>query len=191
MSDYGSTGPFDSQSLEQVRPYVDLGALRIEPRSGLSISVSVDEQSSRIVAVTLDLTHSKLEVMAFAAPKSDGIWSVVRASIANNIVAQGGQVEETVGPIGVQLEAKLPLFDEQGRPSGFRLARYIGFDGPRWCLRGTVGGAALTDLKAEAEIIEVFRSIVVHRGDDPLPPNEPLPLTVPSGSVVPPSLKQS
>jgi hypothetical protein len=56
-------------------------------------------------------------------------------------------------------------------------------------LRGTVSGAALNDPKASAEIDDVFRSVVVHRGDAPLPPGEALPLSVPAGSVLPPGMK--
>lgn len=184
-------GPFDSSSVDSVNPYIDFGALRITPRPELSISVEVEEQSGKVVALTLDLSDSKLQLIPLAAPKSDGIWAEVRQSIAKNVVAQGGEVEESVGPLGVQLDAKLPLVDEQGRPSGYRLARFVGVDGPRWCLRGTIGGAALGDLKAEADIVELFRSVVVHRGDDPLPPSEPLALNVPNGSVVPPGLKNA
>lgn len=189
MIESAPTGPFDSAHVDQVRPYIDFGSLRIEPRPDISVSVEVDEVSGRIVAITIDQNGSKLQVMAFAAPRNEGIWSDIRTSIAANVDAQGGSADETFGPLGVQLDARLPLVDEQGRPSGFRLARFIGFDGPRWCLRGTIGGLALTDIRAEADLIDVFKSIVVHRGDAPLPPSEALELKLPDGSVVPPGLK--
>jgi hypothetical protein len=182
-------GPFDSEQQQDVRPYVDFGSIRIEPKPDLQISVEVEDQTSRVVAVTLDYQNSKLQVMAFAAPKTEGIWSDIRAAVAQNIVAQGGEVEEGYGAIGAELVAKLPLVDDQSRAAGYRLARFIGFDGPRWCLRGTVGGAAMTDPKAAADINDLFRSIIVHRGDTPLPPGEALPLNVPVGSVLPPGMK--
>lgn len=185
----GSLGPFDSEQLEDVRPYIDFGSIRIEPKPDLQLSVEVEEGTSRVVAVTLDYANSKLQLMAFAAPRSEGIWSDIRAAVASNIVAQGGEVEEGYGAIGAELIAKLPLVDDQGRAAGYRQARFIGFDGPRWCLRATVGGAALTDPKAAAEINDLFRSVIVHRGETPLPPGEPLPLSVPSGSVLPPGMK--
>jgi hypothetical protein len=182
-------GPFDSEQRQDVRPYVDFGSIRIEPKPDLQISVEVEDQTSRVVAVTLDYQNSKLQLMAFAAPKTEGIWSDIRAAVAQNIVAQGGEVEEGYGAIGAELVAKLPLVDDQSRAAGYRLARFIGFDGPRWCLRGTVGGAAMTDPKAAADINDLFRSIIVHRGDTPLPPGEALPLNVPVGSVLPPGMK--
>jgi hypothetical protein len=182
-------GPFDSEQLEDVRPYVDFGAIRIEPRSDLGISVEVEDNTNRVVAITLDYADSKLQLMAFAAPRSEGMWADIRAAVAQNIIAQGGEVEEGFGALGAELIAKLPLISEDGRPAGHRLARFVGFDGPRWCLRGTIGGAAMTDPKAAADMNDIFRSVIVHRGDTPLPPGEALALSVPTGSVLPPGMK--
>ena len=182
-------GPFDSEHLQDVRPYIDFGAIRVEPQADLQMSVEVEEGTSRVVAVTLDYANSKLQLMAFAAPRTEGIWSEIRSAVAANIVAQGGEVEEGYGAIGAELLARLPLVDDQGRSAGYRQARFIGFDGPRWCLRGTVGGAALTDPKSAADINDLFRSVIVHRGETPLPPGEALPLNVPTGSVLPPGMK--
>ncbi|MFM6977469.1 MAG: DUF3710 domain-containing protein [Micrococcales bacterium] len=184
-----SLGPFDSEDASAVRPYLDFGSLRIEPRNDVSISVEVEEGTSKVVAVTLDHADSKLQLMVFAAPRSEGIWSEIRSAISANIEAQGGTVEEGYGPVGIELRAKLPLVDDQSRPAGFRQARFIGFDGPRWCLRGTISGAALIDQNAASAIHELFRSVVVFRGDTPLPPSEALPLSVPAGSVLPPGMK--
>ncbi|MEN9342664.1 MAG: hypothetical protein RIR24_251 [Actinomycetota bacterium] len=186
---FGQNGPYDSESIEQVRPYVDFGSLRIEPISNLAMSVEVDESTNRVIAVTLDYANSKLQLMPFAAPRSEGLWAEIRNAVAQNIRAQGGEVEEGYGALGAELVAKLPLVDDTGRAAGHRLARFIGFDGPRWCLRGTVSGAALTDTKAAAEINDLFRSVVVHRADTPMPPGEALPLSVPAGSVLPPGMK--
>jgi hypothetical protein len=169
VNDYSTLGPFDSEQLDDVRPYIDFGSIRVEPMSDLSISVDVEDGTSRVVAVTLDYSNSKLQLMAFAAPKTEGIWSDIRSAVAQNILA--------------------PLVDDQGRAAGHRLARFVGFDGPRWCLRGTIGGAAMTDPKAAADINDLFRSVIVHRGDTPLPPGEALPLSVPAGSVLPPGMK--
>ncbi|MEY4320092.1 MAG: hypothetical protein RLZZ471_33 [Actinomycetota bacterium] len=184
-----SLGPFDSNDVIGVRPYLDFGSIRVEPRNDVSISVEVEEGSNKVVAVSLDHADSKLQLMAFAAPRSEGIWSDIRSAIVQNVESQGGTVEEGYGPVGVELRAQLPLVDDQGRPAGFRLARFIGFDGPRWCLRGTISGAALNDQNAATAIHDLFRSVVVHRGETPLPPSEALPLSVPAGSVLPPGMK--
>lgn len=184
-----SLGPFDSEDVVEVRPYLDFGSIRIEPRNDVAISVEVEDGTSKVVAVTLDHADSKLQLMAFAAPKSEGIWSEVRTAIAQNVESQGGTVEEGYGPVGIELRAQLPLVDDSGRSVGFRQARFIGFDGPRWCLRGTISGAAIVDQAAASAIHDLFRAVVVHRGDTPLPPSEPLTLSVPAGSVLPPGMK--
>lgn len=182
-------GPHDSAQIESVRPYVDFGALRIEPIADLGMSVEVEDGTNRVIAVTLEYANSKLQLMAFAAPRNEGLWQDIRTAVSQNIKSQGGQVEEGYGALGAELVAKLPLVDDTGRAAGHRLARFIGFDGPRWCLRGTVSGAALTDPKASAEISDLFRTVVVHRGDTALPPGEALTLSVPVGSVLPPGMK--
>ena len=64
--------------------------------------------------------------------------------------------------------------------AGKRIARFIGVDGPRWFLRGVVGGAAATDVEAAAQIEDLFRSIVVVRGTTPMPPRDLIPLRMPA-----------
>ncbi|MSZ10210.1 MAG: DUF3710 domain-containing protein, partial [Actinobacteria bacterium] len=49
-----------------------------------------------------------------------------------------------------------------------------------------VGGAALTDPRAAADIDDLFRSVVVVRDDVPMPPKDLLPLTLPAGTVAQP-----
>jgi hypothetical protein len=60
----------------------------------------------------------------------------------------------------------------------------FGFSGDRWLLRGTISGAAISDLEQKSELEDVFRGIVVKRGETPLPPREVLPLELPLGSIV-------
>jgi Protein of unknown function (DUF3710) len=57
--------------------------------------------------------------------------------------------------------------------------RFVGFDGPRWFLRGVFSGPAATDA-AQAQVLEtVLTSIVVVRGIDPMAPRDPLQLRLP------------
>ena len=44
-------GPFDDSEANAVRPYIDLGGIKILPREGLNLRLEVEEQSKRIVAV--------------------------------------------------------------------------------------------------------------------------------------------
>jgi hypothetical protein len=148
--------------------------------------LEVEEATQRIVAVSMDYEGSSLQLQAFAAPKTDGIWHEIRGQMCESISAQGGETEERVGSFGPELIAKLPLIDEAGKKTGHRLARFIGVDGPKWFLRGVIGGAALNDARAAANIDDLFRSVVVVREDAPLPPKDLLTLTIPGGTVAPP-----
>lgn len=185
-ADRRTGGPFDISEIQDVKPYVDFGAIRVATRENLQMRLEVEESTQRIVAVSMDLNGSSLQLQAFAAPKNEGIWHEIRSQMRQSISAQGGETEERVGSLGPELIAKIPLNDESGAKTGHRLARFIGVDGPKWFLRGVIGGAALNDSKAAADIDDLFRSVVVIRGEVPLPPKDLLTLTIPGGTVAPP-----
>ncbi|WP_149085404.1 MULTISPECIES: DUF3710 domain-containing protein [Microbacterium] len=171
-------GPFDDSEANPVRPYIDLGGIKILPREGLNLRLEVEEQSKRIVAVGLDYAESSLQVQPFAAPRSGGLWDETRVQLRDQVKAQGGRVEEREGPLGKELLAEVPAAASEG--SGLRLARFIGIDGPRWFLRGVIGGAAASDPEAGAKVEDLFRSIVVVRGGAPMPPRDLIPLKMPA-----------
>lgn len=185
-ADRRSAGPLDVAEVQGVKPYVDFGSLRIPSRENLSMRLEVEESSQRIVAVSVDFGGSSLQLQAFAAPKNEGVWHEIRSQMRESISGQGGETEERVGSLGPELIAKIPLNDETGNKAGHRLARFVGVDGPKWFLRGVIGGAALNDSRAAADIDDLFRSVVVVRGEVALPPKDLLPLTVPGGTVLPP-----
>src|SRR5919106_3772998 len=126
-----STGPFDVSEISSRDGYVDLGALLIAPREGLQLRLEVEEATQRVVAVTMDLNGSSLQLQAFAAPRSEGLWDEIREQIGQSVGGQGGQVEEVQGAFGTELIAKLPAGGADGS-HGYRVARFIGVDGPRW-----------------------------------------------------------
>ncbi|MGB4135503.1 MAG: DUF3710 domain-containing protein, partial [Microbacterium sp.] len=57
--------------------------------------------------------------------------------------------------------------------------RFVGVDGPRWFLRGVIGGDAASDPAAAEQVEDLFRSIVVVRGATPMPPRDLIPLKMP------------
>lgn len=179
-----STGPFDVSEIENQDGYVDLGALLIPPREGLQLRLEVEEATQRVVAVTMDLAGSSLQLQAFAAPRSEGLWDEIREQIGQSVGSQGGQVEEIQGPFGSELIAKLPASTSDGS-QGYRVARFIGVDGPRWFLRGVLGGEAALDRDVAAELEGMFRQIVVVRGENPMPPRDLLQLRLPRDSAAP------
>src|SRR6478735_10659520 len=109
-----SAGPHDVADIDNQDGYVDLGALLIAPREGLQLRLEVEEATQRVVAVTMDLEGSSLQLQAFAAPRSEGLWEEIREQIGQSVGGQGGQVEEIPGDYGVGRVAKRPA----GAPDG-------------------------------------------------------------------------
>ncbi|WP_175986235.1 DUF3710 domain-containing protein [Microbacterium tenebrionis] len=173
-----SEGPFDESEANPVRPYIDLGGIKILPREGLNLRLEVEEQSKRIVAVGLDYADSSLQVQPFAAPRTLGLWHETRMQLVDQVRQQGGRVEEREGPLGKELLAEVPGPASEG--SNLHLARFVGVDGPRWFLRGVIGGAAASAPEAAAKVEDLFRSIVVVRGGSPMPPRDLIPLKMPA-----------
>lgn len=176
--DRATAGPFDDTEANPVRPYIDLGGIKVLPREGLNLRLEVEEQTKRIVAVGLDYANSSLQVQPFAAPRTRGLWEETRMQLRDQIRTQGGRVEEREGALGRELLAEVPMTAAEG--SGMRLARFIGVDGPRWFLRGVIGGEAASDPAAAEQVEDLFRSIVVVRGGSPMPPRDLIPLKMPS-----------
>ncbi|HWM34976.1 MAG TPA: DUF3710 domain-containing protein [Pseudolysinimonas sp.] len=175
-ADRASSGPLDESEANAVRPYVDLGGVKILPRPDLRVRLEVEEGGKRVVAVALDFQDSSLQVQPFAAPRNSGLWHEIREQIAAQIAQQGGTTAASDGPFGPELRAELPPAAGASAP---RVARFIGVDGPRWFLRGVISGRAASDPAAAGPIEDLFRSIVVVRGSSPMPPRDLIPLHVP------------
>ncbi|MDQ6937670.1 MAG: DUF3710 domain-containing protein [Actinomycetota bacterium] len=167
-----TTGPYDVADAPQDETMrIDLGALRV-PASELEMRVEVDE-AQQIVAVTLVGQHGHMQLGAFAAPRSEGIWAEVRAEIAASIAEQKGSTADAAGDFGQELRGRLPA------DGGLTPVRFVGVDGPRWLLRAMIVGAAAVDAKKAEPFIDLLRDVVVVRGTDPLPVREPIPLRLP------------
>lgn len=176
------TGPLDVQEANAVRPYVDLGGVKIPPREGLGLRLEVEEGTGRVVAVGLDFANSSLQVQPFAAPRSSGLWHEIREQIEQQILAQGGTTRVVDGVFGPELLAQIPAQAGPGQPQVNRIARFIGVDGPRWFLRGVISGDGALDPQVGAAMEELFRSVVVVRGSSPMPPRDLIPLHMPQGA---------
>lgn len=184
--DRESAGPFDASEVDFNGSFVNLGSIQIPTKAGLQVRLEVEEPSQRVVAVTLEYDDSSLQLQAFAAPKSEGLWHSIRQQLEDSVLSQGGAVENRVGSLGPELLAKLPILNDAGSQIGTRYSRFVGVDGPKWFLRGVISGAAITDPKASAELDDLFRSVTICRDSTPLPPGDLLPLRLPGGTVAPP-----
>jgi hypothetical protein len=75
-----TTGPFDiTDAPDDELARVDLGALHV-PVSELELRLDVSETQD-VVSVTLVGANGQMQLGAFAAPRSEGIWDEVRAEI--------------------------------------------------------------------------------------------------------------
>jgi hypothetical protein len=158
-------------------PRLDLGCLRVPVLPGTEVRVEMNEAQQPIAATIVHGTNS-LQVLAFAAPRHSGIWDEVRAEIAESVRADGGQVSEVEADFGTELHTRVRSEATPGQVTEQQL-RFVGFDGPRWFLRGVFSGPAATH-PAQAEVLEtVLTSIVVVRGIDPMAPRDPLQLRLP------------
>ncbi|MET9272414.1 DUF3710 domain-containing protein [Kribbella sp. NPDC003557] len=184
-ADPRAEGPFDSSEVDaadlEAEDRIDLGALVVTGMPGMELGLQVDEQSGVVQAVLLMLDDSALELRAFAAPKTTGIWDEVRQEIAAEAARMGGTATETDGPFGTELVLVVPVEDPEGQVFS-QTSRVIGVDGPRWLLRGTVLGRAAVEPDAAEPMEATLRNVVVVRGNEPMAVRESLPLQLPPGA---------
>lgn len=171
-------GPWDVEEVPDRGDRLDLGPLWVPRRDGMELRMEVDKASRVVTGAALALHGSTLQLQAFAAPRSAGIWDEIRSEIAESVTRQGGTVDDLPGPFGRELLARLPVRTAEGR-TGHRPARFVGFDGPRWFLRGVISGRAAVDPEKARELEAVFADVVVVRGDRPRAPRDLLALTLP------------
>ncbi len=163
--DREGNGPYDSSEVDLGEDdRLDLGALRIRGVAGMELRLEVDESADQVVGATAVIADSAVQLQAFAAPRSMGIWDEIRSEIAESILAQGGTADEVQGDLGTELRTRMPSAGPDGR-TVFAPARFTGVDGPRWFLRAVFSGRAAIDDEAAAPLLEVVRSVVVVRGD--------------------------
>jgi hypothetical protein len=173
-------GPWDISEVDDPgSSRVNMGALWIPGRAGLEVRAEADPSGEAVIAVVLVLGESALQVVPFAAPRSEGIWTDVRTEIRAGITKDGGTADEVDGPFGPELRTNVQVKGPGGVSTAQR-ARFIGVDGPRWFLRGVLTGEAAVSEEAATDLLELFRNVVVVRGADAMAPRDPIPLRLPT-----------
>ncbi|WP_369146989.1 DUF3710 domain-containing protein [Streptomyces sp. R44] len=182
-------GPWDiSEVAKPDEGRVDLGGIFVPGVEGMELRVEV--AGDAIVAATVVLRDSAVQLQAFAAPKNEGIWGEVRDEIATGIVQQGGAIDEVEGPLGWELRAQVPVQLPDGN-RGVQLVRFVGVDGPRWFLRGVISGQGAVQPEAAGLLEQIVRDTVVVRGEGPMAPRDPIVLKLPNDAqMVPDGVQQ-
>jgi len=170
--------PFDRSEIEDDSNYLNLGAIWLRGSQGMELRLEVNEQEQQITGVTAVIGDSAVQLQAFAAPRTEGVWIDIRNEIAASIVDSGGTAEVVTGEFGEELLTRMPQAGADGR-TVFMPARFVGIDGPRWFLRAVVSGRAAIEPEAAEAVHDVIRTAVVDRGGDAMPPRELLPLRLP------------
>lgn len=173
-----SGGPWDVDEVGSTDGYIDLGALWLPAMDGMELRLEVEEETNRVISATAQIGASAVQLQAFAAPRSAGIWDEIRDEIAQSIRGQGGEADQTPGPFGTELLARVPGAGPGGRPA-LQPARFAGVDGPRWFLRAVFHGPAAFSEDDARPLEKLVRAAVVVRGGEAMAPRELLTLTVP------------
>ena len=178
----GGIGPWDVNDDVPQGERIDFGSMHVPVTEGCEVQVSMaDDQAAWVTVVRGD---SGLQLQAFAAPKTGGLWADVRQEIADEVAKAGGRSEEADGPFGVEVHARIaPPEPVPGVPGGLHPVRFLGVDGPRWFLRGVISGPAARQPEVAAPLEQVFADVVVVRGDHPVPPRDMLEIQLPAEAL--------
>ncbi|HEY2552168.1 MAG TPA: DUF3710 domain-containing protein [Streptosporangiaceae bacterium] len=171
------SGPWDSSQDYPQRTRIDFGSMLVPTAEGIDIQVSMAEDQG--IWITVLHRGSELQLQAFAAPKSSGLWDEVREEIAAEVAKSGGDSQERSGRFGAELLARVRPQAEGQQAAQLQPIRFLGADGPRWFLRGMVTGPAVRQDSAAAPLEEIFADVVVVRGDHPAPPRDQLMIQLP------------
>jgi Protein of unknown function (DUF3710) len=202
--DWRSSGPYDITEVDSIEsteesPKIDLGSLILTAVPGSELRLQVAEESGEIVSAMLVIEtiveppasanqkpqtySSALELGAYAAPRSGGLWAELRDEISRSATEAGGTASLGEGPFGVELRRLIPVTTPDGE-EGYQPSRMWVAEGPRWLLRGIVYGQAAIEDDAEsavvADVLDAFRQVIVRRGDDAMAPGDLLPLAMPT-----------
>ncbi len=202
--DWRTEGPWDISEVDDLTgtdqaPKIDLGSLIVTGVPGSELRLQVAEETQEIVSAMLIIEtavetasdgasrpqkfSSALELGAYAAPRSGGLWAELREEISAAATAAGGSASLREGPFGVELHRFIPVTTPDGE-QGYQPSRMWVAEGPRWLLRGIVYGQAAVEEDLEspvvADVLSAFRQVVVRRGDEAMAPGDLLPLNMPA-----------
>jgi hypothetical protein len=107
-ADHLEDGPYDEADAPE-EDRIDLGGLLVPTIDGMELRMEVDQRTSAVTGANLVIEGSSLQVQAFAAPKSRGLWEDVRSSLRESVVKQGGTAETRPGVFGTELITRLPV----------------------------------------------------------------------------------
>ena len=178
-------GPWDSSERTpgDDPAYINLGPLIVRVRVGIDVQMPTDNDGGEIGSVVLVTDDAALELRAFAATRSGGLWNDVRDDLILEVERLNGECEQVDGLFGPELRVKVPVDLPDGE-KGFQPSRIVGIEGPRWLLRATFLGDAGLNPSDEGILMDTLLDVIVDRGAEPRIPRESLLLTLPASATV-------
>lgn len=170
-------GPYDASQIPDDLERIDVGAILVAPVEGLELRLQVNE-AEEVSSVMLATGEGAMELQAFSAPRSGGLWADVRPQLAGDVERRGGTWEEREGPWGTELLCRLPVQMPDGG-EGVQPSRFIGVEGDRWLLRVTLLGRPAFEVEGLDVWEKALALVAVRRGETAMPVGRPLPLTMP------------
>ena len=167
-------GPYDvSDAPDDERGRLNLGALHLPAVAGVEVHLQAGPDG-QVQQILLAHGGSRLQLGAFAAPRTEGIWDEVRETLRSALQANGSKPTEIEGEYGVELTARV------SDGSNTVDVRHVGIDGPRWFVHGVYIGSAALDPSRAGPLRDILHGLVVDRGTDAMPVQEALPLRLPA-----------
>lgn len=163
-------GPYDAGDDydETVRRF-DCGGLLIPAAAEIELHMH-PESDGVFSTVSLVDGGSVMELRALAAPRNEPFWRSERERIRAELRRASRAVEEVDGEYGIELRIG---------SGGRKAVAIVGIVGPRWLLVAQFSGQAGGGVANAPALLGVLRETVVVRGATPMPPGEPLPLSLP------------
>ena len=139
-------GPFDLSEVVKLDNLIDFGAIKLpNVNRNLSIKVELEEDTRRLVALTLQTQGSMLQVSLFSAPKNNAVWQEVLEVLTASLESQKAQVDSVIGNFGRELLVTMPA-PNPAAENELQQIRFVGVDGRRRPFRRSITAMALTNL---------------------------------------------
>lgn len=183
--DWRVEGPYDFEEVdldEDEIERLDFGAMIVTPPPNCEIRLQVAEGTETIMSVLVVVGESAMELSAFAAPRTPGLWTEIRDQIVEQTLHAGGSADCVQGPFSTELIRNVPVQLPDGKRA-FQPSRTWVAEGPRWLLRGVLMGRGALSGEIDDDVVgplfDAFSDVIVHRDDTAMPVGGLLPLSLP------------
>ncbi|WP_342319871.1 DUF3710 domain-containing protein [Corynebacterium mayonis] len=171
----GTTGPFDGDSVriedfdfsDFSQVTLDLSSMRIPLPKKSQVQVEMGEAGPKMVHIVTP--HGRATPVAFASPRTGGMWETSSEEIAEGMREEGMPVTFETGPWGREVVG-------QGNHGVIRI---IGVEGPRWLYRLTLAAPSGKEDDLTALGHEIIARTFVYRGTEPILAGNSLPVVLP------------